>query len=110
MITFFVLLILYCGLFPFLGFHIVQRRIKRIGRLRVIINTRHAAHQIHREMKSWFMLDEQLIFDFLESNIDKVGLQWTYQKYYGENLIDEFRKEFNGENFNKAYKLINREA
>lgn len=98
MIAFFILLILYCGLLPFLGFHIVQRRIKRIGRLRVIINTRRAAYAIRNAMKSWIMTDEKLIFDTLGSNIDPSWLKWNYHKCYGENIIDEFRKEFNQKN------------
>lgn len=106
MITLFILLALYCGLLPFLGYHVVQRRIKRIGRLRMIVNTKHATYSIHSEMKKWWIVDEGLIFGLLGSNIDIGWLRWFYYKYYGENIIEEMAKEFNGEKFNRAYQLI----
>lgn len=109
MITFFVLLILYCGLFPFLGFHIVQRRIKGIGRIRTVIRTRYAVHAIANEMESWLHRDDKLILDVLKGNIEKRMIQSIYWRYYGKNIMDVFRDELNGESFNKAWKLVNQQ-
>lgn len=107
MITFFILLVLYCGLFPFLGYHIVQRRIKRIGRLRVIINTKYTAYTIGNIFWSWTSWDETLIPDLLSGNIDTKLLRRMYHKLYGEDLNRKIQDEMNGEAFNKAWKLVN---
>lgn len=105
MITFFILFLLYCLILPFISYGIIKKKIKRIGRLRVIVNTRGATHEIFKVAMSWMGMNEKLIFEILKSNIDKKILKWNYFQCYNKNLIDELRGELNKESFNQAYQL-----
>lgn len=105
MISFFICVAIYGFVLPYCGYCIVQRRIKRIGALRIIIRTRRDTHRLHQAMNSVWM-DEKNILYVLAECVNPMGVIWNYNIFYGINLIDELRNELTMESFDKIKKLI----
>lgn len=51
--------------------------------------------------------DEGVIFDILNSRVNKNNLIYHYYKFFNSNLIEDLMYELDSESFNRAYKLIN---
>lgn len=103
MITFFILVVLYGLIFPYLGYKIVQRRIKKITRIRNLIIERRAIN--YATVRTYNAIDniwnKKEILEVL-SEIDIIKVYNNYHKLYNRNLIDHLADEMDENDFNKA--------
>lgn len=103
MITFFILIVLYGLILPYCGYKIVQKRIKKVSRIRKLIIERRALHlvtvKIHNEITN--LIGQKEIMEIIQSDIDTIKIRNNYHKLYNCDLITHLEDNIDGNDFNK---------